>query len=168
MRKTVMRNCVIGGWLGMLLQCLSPPAATAQGPNQFGGLSQSPYLQNSPYGQNSYYNPGNQPLSPYLNMLRGGNPAVNYFYGVRPAQNQGAFGAPFLGSTGMYGRQTFFPNVDTLYELDDTSTSAGMRPTGHPFGFNNTLGYFGMMGTGAQRNATQGAMSGKKSAMGGK
>jgi hypothetical protein len=140
----------------------------AQVPYQSGGLQpQTPYLQNSPYGQNSYYNSGNQPLSPYLNMLRGGNPAVNYFYGVRPAQNQGAFGAPFLGSTGMYGRQTFFPNVDTLYELDETS-SAGMHPTGHPFGFNNTLGYFGAMGASGQHNTNQPAMSGKKSATTGK
>jgi len=160
-----MRNCIVAGLLGMLSQCLSPLVATAQLPNQFG--PPSPYLQNSPYGQNSYYNSGNQPLSPYLNMLRGGNPAVNYFYGVRPAQNQGAYGAPFLGSTGMYGRQTFFPNVDTLSELDETSSSAGMHPTGHPFGFNNTLSYFGMMGAG-QRNMNQSAMSGKKSTMGGK
>jgi hypothetical protein len=161
-----MRNCIVAGLLGML----SPLAATAQVPTQFGGQTQTPYLQNSPYGQNNYYNSNNQPLSPYLNMLRGGNPAVNYFFGVRPAQNQLLFGAPFLGSTGMYGRQTFFPNVDTLYELEDTSGSAGMRPSGHPFGFNNTLGYFGMgSGMGAQRNTSQSAMSsGKMSPMGAK
>ena len=32
----------------------------------------------------NYYNRASQPLSPYLNLLRGGNPGVNYFYGVRP------------------------------------------------------------------------------------
>ncbi len=154
-----MRRCIV---VGMMLQCLSPLTATAQVPIQFGGQTQTPYLQNSPYGQNNLYNPSNQPLSPYLNLLRGGNPAVNYFFGVRPAQNQGAFGAPFLGSTGMNGRQTFFPNVDTLFELDETTPSAGMRPTGHPFGFNNTLGYFGGMGPGGQRNTNQSAMTGKK------
>ena len=30
------------------------------------------------------YNPRNQPLSPYLNLLRGGNAGTNYYYGVRP------------------------------------------------------------------------------------
>ena len=29
------------------------------------------------------------PLSPYLNLLRGGDPAINYFYAVRPALMNG-------------------------------------------------------------------------------
>ena len=29
------------------------------------------------------------PLSPYLNLLRGGDPAINYFYAVRPAVMNG-------------------------------------------------------------------------------
>jgi hypothetical protein len=161
-----MKNCIVVGFLGVLLQSVAPSTASAQFPYQYGGGGTTPYLQNSPYGQNSYYSPSTQPLSPYLNLLRGGNPAVNYFYGVRPAQNQTSFGAPFLGSTGMYGRQTFFPNVDTLYELDET-TPAGMRPTGHPFGFNNTLGYFGVMGSGMPRNPNQAATS-QKGPIGGK
>ena len=104
----------------------------------YGGMgSNSPYMPNM-------YNSSSQPLSPYLNMLRGGNPAVNYFYGVRPGMMGGPMGAmPFLGSMGSQGRQTFFPSLDTLTELEDEKPTASIRPTGHPFGFNNTMGYFG-------------------------
>lgn len=30
------------------------------------------------------YSPVQQPISPYLNLLNGGTPGLNYFYGVRP------------------------------------------------------------------------------------
>jgi hypothetical protein len=42
--------------------------------------------QYTPYyrpGGGGTYNPP-PPISPYLNMLRGNNPAVNYYLGVRP------------------------------------------------------------------------------------
>jgi hypothetical protein len=111
----------------------------------------SPYLQN-------YYNRNSQPLSPYLNLLRGGNLAANYFYGVRPGLMGGAFGSPFGGGNqGMLGRQTFFPQVDNLYDLEDVGKLDGMPPTGHAMGFNNTLNYFGGTGYGmmGQRNQQQ-------------
>ncbi|MFO0847687.1 MAG: hypothetical protein U0871_03865 [Gemmataceae bacterium] len=46
----------------------------------------------------NFYNRANQPLSPYLNLLRGSNPSVNYFYGVRPGL--GAGGSPIGGGFG--------------------------------------------------------------------
>lgn len=86
----------------------------------------------------------NQPLSPYLNLLRASSNAVNYYYGVRG-------GAQPFGFTGMFNqnsqqgpRQTFFPLVDNLAELaDDPRDVRAVTPTGHPVGFGNTLGYFG-------------------------
>ncbi len=57
-------------------------------------INGSPYGGgNAPYAPN-YYNRNSQPLSPYLNLLRGGNPAVNYFYGVRPGLMNGAVASP--------------------------------------------------------------------------
>ena len=42
------------------------------------------------YGGRQVPNPYSRPpvLSPYINLLNGGNPAVNYFYGVRPGTTQ--------------------------------------------------------------------------------
>jgi hypothetical protein len=111
-----------------------PITASAQPPT---GGSYGPYAPN-------YYNRNTQPLSPYLNLLRGGNPAVNYFYGVRPGLQNGPLASPLSVGAGTQGRQTFFPpQIDTLYELEDTKPSDGIRPTGHPFGFSNNMGYFG-------------------------
>ena len=105
----------------------------------------------SPYAPN-YFNRNTQPLSPYLNLLRGGNPAVNYFYGVQPGVMGGPFRSP-LGaqSGGQSGRQTFFPQVDNLYEAEGVGPLDGLRPSGHMSGFNNTLNYFGGTGSMQQR-----------------
>jgi hypothetical protein len=48
-------------------------------------LTASPAAAQLPNYLPNYYNRQTQPLSPYLNLLRGtGNPGVNYYYGVRP------------------------------------------------------------------------------------
>ena len=119
--------------LGALALALVPAAARAQVPGQFNPNAYAPNM----------YNRQAQPLSPYLNLLRGGDAAVNYYYGVRPGTQPGAF-------TGMFNqsaagpRQTFFPVVDTLAGLtDDPQAAMRVAPTGHPVGFNNTLNYFG-------------------------
>lgn len=102
------------------------------------------------------YNRSGQPLSPYLNLLRGGNNAVNYFYGVRPGTQPGAYMGMF-GQTGAGPRMTFFPGADTLADLaDEPRDPSKVAPTGHASSFNNTLNYFG--GTSGQyfaRNAQQ-------------
>jgi hypothetical protein len=97
----------------------------------------------SPVPAPNAYNRQTQPLSPYLNLLRGGNNAVNYYYGVRPGTGPGVQGV--MGQPGLGPRQTFFPVVDTLAELqsDESKGIPRMAPTGHPVGFNNTMGYFG-------------------------
>lgn len=90
----------------------------------------------------NYSNRTNQPLSPYLNLLRGSNTAVNYFYGARPSLPSGGYAGMFVNPA--QSRQTFFPVVDTLTDLLEDPQNAGkVAPTGHPVGFNNTLGYFG-------------------------
>lgn len=91
------------------------------------------------------YNRSAQPLSPYLNLLRGTNNAVDYFYGVRPGTQPNAFLGLFGGAGSMTGgRQTFFPGADLLTDLlEQPQDATRVRPTGHPAGFNNTLNYFG-------------------------
>jgi hypothetical protein len=93
------------------------------------------------------YNPANQPLSPYLNLLRGGNAGVNYYYGVRPGTVGGwggrGMGAPFMAMGGP--RTPFFPQLamapDPL-EGNEADPGGVLPPAGHPVIFNNTLGYF--------------------------
>lgn len=89
------------------------------------------------------YNRSAQPLSPYLNLLRGGNTAVNYFYGVRPGTQPSAFTGMF-GQSGAGPRMSFFPGADTLADFsDDARDASKVAPTGHSTTFNNTLNYFG-------------------------
>src|SRR5215207_4743706 len=86
-------------------------AATAQvtpGYPQYGsgGAIPDPYS----FGPTNPYNRTNQPLSPYLNLLRGGNPAVNYSYGVRPGtvgRGGSGGGAPMTAPGAQ--RSPFFP-----------------------------------------------------------
>ncbi|HEX3150162.1 MAG TPA: hypothetical protein VHR66_18945 [Gemmataceae bacterium] len=111
---------------------LLPQAANAQF---------TPPANASGYAPNMY-NRNAQPLSPYLNMLRGGNPAVNYFYGVRPGTQPNAYQGIFGAGNGQ--RQTFFPGADYLTDLlEEPRDATRVNPTGHPAGFNNTLNYFG-------------------------
>lgn len=92
------------------------------------------------------YNPQNQPLSPYLNLLRGGNAGVNYYYGVRPGTAGGTgqgLGAP--GTTGGGNRPLFFPQLASAPDpLQPREVGVGdvLPPAGHQVQFNNTMGYF--------------------------
>jgi hypothetical protein len=129
-RYAVAAICLLGG----------PELARAQFGNPYQPFG-SP--QTAPFAPNSY-NRQFQPLSPYLNMFRGSSPAVNYYYGVRPGTQAGGYTGPYGNpAASAPGRQTFFPYTDTLAELEPSDPRAGMPPTGHPAGFNNTLGYLG-------------------------
>ena len=94
----------------------------------------SPYNQYfNPYSNPPGLNPGGGPrLSPYLNLLRGGNPAANYFMGVVPeidrrryqaisqAQIQGlqlSTAVPPVTTSGCTGR---LPETLTLHRADCT------------------------------------------------
>ncbi|AWM38845.1 hypothetical protein GobsT_29290 [Gemmata obscuriglobus] len=105
----------------------------------------SPYYQ-PPAAMPNVYNPANQPLSPYLNLLRGGSPAVNYYYGVRPGTVGGTgqgLGAPFTAGGGQ--RALFFPQMASAPDpLQPREAAPGsvLPPAGHPTVFNSTGGYF--------------------------
>lgn len=101
--------------------------------------------------QPNIYNPANQPLSPYLNLLRNSNTpagaATNYFYGVRPGTSGGfgfGLGAPFTAPGGY--RPPFFPQLanapDPFASTDTPLPGDAFSPAGHPVVFNNTLGFF--------------------------
>jgi hypothetical protein len=118
--------------------------AAAQFPTQPGpAINPDNFLPN-------YFNPRYQPLSPYLNLLRGGNPATNYFYGVRPGTlgvGPRAFGggAPFIAGGG--NRTLFFPQLATAPDplaADPTFGQPGnvLPPAGHQVVFSNTMGFF--------------------------
>lgn len=140
----------------------SAGAASAQYPNPYAQpYNQSPFMPN-------IYNPVNQPLSPYLNLLRGGNPGVNYYYGVRPGTVGGfqpSGGAPFVAGGG--NRAPFFPQLaaapDPL-QPEESGPGAGLPPAGHPVVFNSTGGYFpsptGMRG--GQRPGLSGIGNGRR------
>ena len=120
-------------------------AASAQFPTQQpGGAGYGPFNQQTVMP--NIYNPSTQPLSPYLNLLRGGNPGVNYFYGVRPGTvggwNGGGGGAPFMAGGG--ARPSFFPHLTAAPDPLETTGPDGpvLPPAGHPVVFSNTMGYF--------------------------
>ncbi|MGL4423441.1 MAG: hypothetical protein ACRCZF_22480 [Gemmataceae bacterium] len=94
------------------------------------GLGQLPYglpVNPAPPGgmMPNIYNRMQQPLSPYLNLLRGGNPGVNYFYGVRPGIMPN-FAPPTYqqGQPGM-----FLPQAGTVV---DGVGGAAFEPGGKP------------------------------------
>jgi hypothetical protein len=93
------------------------------------------------------YNPQSQPLSPYLNLLRGSNPATNYYYNVRPGTvgmgGHGYSGAPFMAFGG--NRMQFFPQLASAPDPLNTELSGAgdvLPPAGHTIVFNNTNGFF--------------------------
>ena len=72
-----------------LLTLLTLAATAAAGRAQYQNPGQ--YPQQSMPGTAGVPMPSNYrpPLSPYLNLLRGGDPAINYYYAVRPALMNG-------------------------------------------------------------------------------
>jgi hypothetical protein len=64
---------IVAAGLGVLLAQAAP--AAAQFINPYGNMGRSP--QQAPYANSN-------PLSPYLDLTRGGNPAANYYLGVLP------------------------------------------------------------------------------------
>ncbi len=99
----------------------------------------------SPYG-GSGYPYGTPRLSPYLNMLRGGNSpanaAANYYSGVVPEVERRANARQFGSAINSLERQ-----VTGLEEEEDLFPR--LSATGHPAVFGNYGGYF--YNTGNQR-----------------
>ncbi len=112
--------------------------------------------------QPNVYNRQYQPLSPYLNLLRGGDPGVNYYYGVRPGLPNygqgGGLGNQNFGNRGAFSqlRNGFFPQAaqsstgveDPDRERPDFQTN-GLRTNGIPAQYNTFSGPNGSLGYGA-------------------
>jgi hypothetical protein len=90
------------------------------------------------YGVTGATNPYGRPqLSPYLNLLRGGDPAANYYAGVLPAFQQRAVNFQVATAINQLDVRTLGPTGEDIGELTTT--------TGHPTAFLNTSGYFGAL-----------------------
>src|SRR5262249_20395527 len=137
MRRTIPIPALCG-----LLAAATPAAA------------QYPFPYNPAGGQYATQQPNaNQPrvappVSPYLNLLRGGDLGVNYYNFVRPqlqAQLPMGVAPPTLASA--------YAPEDVFLDPQDP-LSRWPRPTGHPAGFLSYQMYyntFGTMGVSAQR-----------------
>jgi hypothetical protein len=98
--------------------------------------------QAAPYARPGF-SPYNRPqLSPYLNMLRGGDPAANYYLGVVPERQRRRNDALFRSE---------------IYDLEQRTQPAAegedvvdrfvpLRATGHATAFGTTGSYFGSSG----------------------
>ena len=127
--------------------------------NPYGGGSGQggPFQPYSPYTQQglapNIYNRSTQPLSPYLNLLRGnGNPAADYYFGVRPGtpagqplgqQQQQQYNASnFLSNSQM--RQGYIPQASALtfepQPLPDAGKEVVLPASGHGVYYGNTFG----------------------------
>jgi hypothetical protein len=91
-----------------------------------------PFIRQSP---NPYYTP---PLSPYLNMLRGGNPAVNYYLGVVPEFRQRTLNA----QQAQYMNQQARTGMEEEPEMTDLLPT--LPSTGHGTQFMNASPYFAL------------------------
>lgn len=110
-------------------------------PGGMSGVNSSIYAPN-------FYNRASQPLSPYLNLLRGGNAAVNYFYGVRPGLPSGqpigmGFGTQYTGMSQL--RSGFVPYIagnpsDEPIEVPPVGPAQKMPPSAHPVMYGNRFG----------------------------
>lgn len=93
------------------------------------------------------FSPMRPPLSPYLNLFRGGTggiSAIDYFNFVLPAQQAtGSYVGRVPGSSFRPG-VGFTPSLDPDVLLEPASS---LRPAGIPSVFQNTGGYFNSMGT---------------------
>ena len=95
-----------------------------------------PNYQFSPYARPNYVGSPRPQLSPYLNLLRGGNPAANYFLGVLPEFERRANAYQFSNAINDLEQRDLMANPSE----DPLQLTSG---TGHPTAFANTGSYFG-------------------------
>jgi hypothetical protein len=98
----------------------------------------APYYR--PGGNTGTYNPPGV-ISPYLNILRGNNLAVNYYLGVRPE-----FQLRSLQQQVLLGEERRLPLPEESTELFPK-----LAGTGHPAVFLNYGGYYNLGMPGAQQ-----------------
>lgn len=98
-----------------------------------GGVSERAVAQ-GPYVRPQPFNPYRRPtISPYLNLARGGSPAINYYGLVRPQiQTQAALNQV----------QQQLLDQQTQLNQQQYGLTSGVPITGRPAGFMNHYGYF--------------------------
>lgn len=117
-----------------------------------------PYLRQQ--NTNPYYTP---PLTPWLNMLRAGNPAANYYLGVVPEFRQrtlnAQYGAQFNMMNQKLGTEIESPEMeDLLPTLPSTGHATQFMNASPYYTLNPYLGQSGGGGIGRrpQRGGTRG------------
>jgi hypothetical protein len=111
----------------------------------FLALSASPsWAQYNPYSRPGQYGPyATPPVSPYLNLLPGNNPAVNYYLQVLPQLNR-----PYIEGgleSQIRGIQQATPqliNSEVENLLRSLNISEPLEGTGHAVRFGDTSPYF--------------------------
>ena len=143
-------------------------APMAVGPTLPFGVATSTGIRSGPVTPALGFTPGfgigaTPAISPYLNLARAGNPAVNYYYGVRPWQAASAFQQAAARPVPLAGfsqtRGGFIPAAGTPTDLPTEVPPAGepvtLAPSGHPVVFGNRfgtlIGSFPGMQTGGNR-----------------
>jgi hypothetical protein len=104
----------------------------------------------APYGYGSSFTRPGPNLSPYLNLLRGGNPAANYYLGVVPEVERRNNAAQFAAGINDLRSQIEAPSQDVVQEILPT-----LQPTGHAIQFGNYGGFFGSSGFGTRPQGQQ-------------
>lgn len=108
-------------WLALTSWACVAPAVQAQ---FIGGGN--PYQQATPFAQPT--------LSPYLQMLRGGNPAANYFLGVLPEQAR-RFDAARLNNAINFYNSAAAPAPPVGFDLEESDNLKTLPQSGHSAGF---------------------------------
>jgi hypothetical protein len=101
------------------------------------GITQAQYTPPSP-ARPLFPQPQTPRLSPYLNLLRGGDPAANYFLGVVPERQQRVLNSQLESAIDTLDRRTA---AGAEVVIDDVRPKA-LPPTGHPVRFLNASPYF--------------------------
>ena len=139
----------------VVAQAVPGAPAVSTGYPTFGG--NFPYAAVQPPGGflPNIYSQQTQPLSPYLNFLRGGNPAANYFFGVRPGVAARGPAPAFAGppvAVGSQLRTGFLPAAAAPSDQPTPLPEAGVKipnlpPSGHPVTYGGGSGRY-LPGTG--------------------
>jgi hypothetical protein len=148
-----MRNWLLGltvTAVGGVALGQSPPAGTVPPPTatfpQTGATATFPAVTPPSAFMPNYFDRSTQPLSPYLGLALGQNPAVDYYFGVRPGLRASSrtYGAGFGVPTTFGGgsRAGYLPLLAATAEQGVAIPEAGVSlpdnqlfQTGHPVTF---------------------------------
>jgi hypothetical protein len=122
MRRLLLAGLVLAGWL---------TGAAGQASAQF----QYFQPQTAPFSQ--------PPVSPYLNMFRGGNPGINYYGLVKPQVQAAQTFQQLQLQQQVQAQQVQQAASQQAIALSPTAQAGPLPVTGHPAYFNGTARFFG-------------------------